>query len=91
MSTIKLSNLLLLYNTTKGFATTHVVGFLWVCKTSYHLSISPPPTNLPNSLPYPITQHATHLKNKESHWREIKLTVRVEYGASIHAIFQLTD
>ena len=38
---------------TSGFATTHVVVFLLVCKTSYHLSISPPPINLPNSLPAP--------------------------------------
>ena len=42
---------------TSGFATTHVVDFLWVCKTSYHLLISPPPTNLPNSLPSPY--HST--------------------------------
>ena len=31
---------------TSGFATTHVV----VSKTSYHLYISQPPTNLPNAL-----------------------------------------
>ena len=31
---------------TSGFATTHVV----VSKTSYHLLISPPPSNLPNAL-----------------------------------------
>ena len=35
---------------TSGFATSHVVVFLSVCKTSYHLLISPPPTNLPNTL-----------------------------------------
>ena len=28
------------------------------CKTSYHLSISPPPTNLPKSLPAPY--HSTY-------------------------------
>ena len=42
---------------TSGFATTHVGDFLWVCKTSYHLLIFPPPTNLPNSLPLPY--HST--------------------------------
>ena len=75
---------------TSGFATTHVVDFLWVCKTSYHLLISPPPTNLPNSLPAPY--HSPSIPVKDSHWREtlIKLTARVECGASIHAIFQLT-
>ena len=31
-------------------STTHVVVFLWVYKTSYHLLISPTPTNLPNML-----------------------------------------
>ena len=41
------------YLDTSGLATTHVVVFLWVCKTSYPLLISPPPTNLPNSLPTP--------------------------------------
>ena len=33
-------------------------GFFWVFKTSYHLLIFPPPTNLPNSLPL-FSQHAT--------------------------------
>ena len=35
---------------TIGFATTYVVVFVWNCKTSYHLLISPPPTNLANTL-----------------------------------------
>ena len=46
------------------------------CKTTYHLLISPPPTNLPNTLKFILER--------------IKLTARVECGASIHAIFQLT-
>ena len=76
---------------TSGFTTTHVVVYLWVCKTSsYHLLISPPPTNLPHSLPAPY--HSPSIPVKDSYWREtlIKLTARVECGASIHAIFQLT-
>ena len=57
---------------TSGFATKHVVG---VCKTSYHLLISQPPTNLPNSLlapfqlPYYHFYHywlKTHTTEKES-------------------------
>ena len=41
---------------TSCFATTHVVVFLWVCKTSYHLLISPPlPTSLIHSQ-HPITR-----------------------------------
>ena len=52
-----------------GFATTHVVDFLWVCRTSYHLLISPPPTKLPNSLPAPY--HSASILNmprvKDSH------------------------
>ena len=46
------------------------------CQTSYHLLISPPPAYLPNTL--------------KIHTGENKLTARVECGASIHAIFQLT-
>ena len=46
------------------------------CKTTYHLLISPPSTNLPNTLKFILER--------------IKLTARVECGASIHAIFQLT-
>ena len=53
----------LFYKTCSGF-----------CKTSYHLLISLPPTDLPNTL---ILER-------------IKLTARVECGASIHAIFQQT-
>ena len=41
-----------------GFATTHLVDFLWDFKTSYHLLIFPLPTNLPNSLPSPC--HSTY-------------------------------
>ena len=72
---------------TSGFATSHVVVYLWVCKTSYHLFFSPPPTNLPNSLPTPY--HSPSIPVKDSHWREtlIKLTARVECDASICAIF----
>ena len=52
------------------------------CKTSYHLIISPPPTNLPNSLPAPC--HSPSIPVNVSYWREtfIKLTTSV---ASIHA------
>ena len=77
-------------SSTSGFITTHVVVYLWVCKTSYHLLISPPNTNLLNYLPAPY--HSPSIPVKDSHWREtlIKLTARVECGASIHAIFQLT-
>ena len=46
------------------------------CKTTYHLLISPPPTNLANTLKFILEKK--------------KLTTRVECGASIHAIFQLT-
>ena len=75
---------------TSGFVTTHLVDFLWVCKTSYHLFIPPHPlTTSPIPSHHPITQHATHLNNKESHWRKINLTARVECGASMHAIFLL--
>ena len=75
---------------TSGFATSHVVVYLWVCKTSYCLLISIPSTKLPNSLP--ALYHLPSIPIKDSHWREtlIKLTARVEYRASIHAILQLT-
>ena len=70
-----------------GFATTYEVVYLWVCKTSYHLLITQPPTNLPN--PLPASYHLPSIPVKDSHWREtlIKLTARVECDASIRAIF----
>ena len=64
---------------TSGFATKHVVVYICVCKTSYHLLISPPPTNLPNSIPAPYhsTYHALQQQRVTLHWREIKLTAKV--------------
>ena len=59
-------------------------SFLFCCVAAATMAPFPIPS------PRPITQHATHLNNKESHWREIKLTARVECGASIHTIFLLT-
>ena len=53
---------------TSGFVTTHVVVYLWVCKTSYHLLITQPPTNLPN--PLPASYHLPSIPVKDSHWRE---------------------
>ena len=83
---------LLKYSILGGFATTHVVDFLWVFKTSYHLLIFPPPTNLPNSLPSPYHSkcHAPQQQRVTLHWREIKLIARVECVARIHATFLLT-
>ena len=51
---------------TSDFATTHEVAFLWVCKTSYHLLILPPPTNLPNSLPLCHTLERNWIHNGET-------------------------
>ena len=53
---------------TSGLATTHVVDFLWVCKTSYHLSISPPPTNLPNT--FKIHTGEKKIDRQSRMWRQ---------------------
>ena len=73
-----------------GFATSHLVDFLWVFKTSYHLLIFPPPTNLPNSLPAPYHSTCHAPQQQRVTLERIKLTARLECGASIHAIFLLT-